>query len=287
MDRERRLLLGWLGIFVFGSAKARAHDGVLYDGVLARAEARAYLLPGQGASLTPQSNGEDIAREAERVNQGYLSERSAFTLLLINAQGDKIERRFTLELREDIAAGDQSRIDFDWPDSVRGTILLTHAHKVGDDDQWLYLPATKRVRRISAGQKNGSFMGSEFTYEDLSPPVASKYTHTRNADEPIEGRPCYKLERRAKTEGSGYSRQLLWLDKEHLVPAMQEFYDRKNELLKVAYYRDYHAFGRYQRTSLIRMENRQTRRASELRAGNRQLGVTLDPQRFRSQALDI
>ena len=233
MELGRRAVLGWLGTIVFfRSASAQ---------------------PARSGNLTGQSSGEDIAREAERLNQGYVGERSAFSLLLINAQGDRTERRFTLELREDLAQGDQSRIDFDWPDSVRGTILLTHAHTAGDDDQWLYLPATKRVRRISAGQKNGSFMGSEFTYEDLSPPVASKYTHARNADETLEGRPCYKLERRSRTEGSGYSRQLLWLDKERLVPAMMEFYDRKNELLKVAYYRDYRPFGRYQRAALARM----------------------------------
>jgi Outer membrane lipoprotein-sorting protein len=78
---------------------------------------------------------------------------------------------------------------------------------------------------------------------------------------------------------------VIWLDKEHLVPLATEFYDRKNDLLKVASYRDYRAIGRYQRAGLVRMENRQTGRASELRAGNRQLGVTLDALRFKSQAL--
>jgi outer membrane lipoprotein-sorting protein len=242
---------------------------------------------GQGprSPLGPQSDGEEVARTAERVNQGFLGERATFMLILINAQGDRAERRFVLEVWEDIERGDQSRIDFEWPDSVRGTVLLTHARRTGVDDQWLYLPATKRSRRISAGQKNGSFMGSEFTYEDLTPPVASKYRHVRMADATVDGRACFVLERRPRTDGSGYSRQLIWLDKERLVPLAVQFYDRKDDLLKVAAYRDYRAFGPYQRAGLVRMENRQTKRVSELRAGARELGITPDARRFRSETL--
>jgi hypothetical protein len=242
---------------------------------------------GQGpqAPLGAQSSADEIMREADRKSRGYVGERSGFTLVLINAQGDRTERRFTLEIRETDDA-QQSRIDFDSPENVRGTVLLTHAHQAAEDDIWLFLPAAKRVRRISAGGKSGSFMSSEFTYEDLTPFVLSKYSYTRMADETVDGKPCYQVERRPRTEGSGYSRQLVWLDKEHLAPVKVEYYDRKNDLLKVAYYRDNRTFGAYQRHDLVRMENRQTKKISELRAGSRQLGVTLDASRFRSQALD-
>ncbi len=244
----------------------------------------AFGLP-SGKLLDADATGEDIALEAERVNQGFVGERSSFTLVLLNAQGDRTERRLTLELREDLAEGNLSRIEFDWPENVRGTILLTHTHKAGEDDQWLYLPAAKRMRRISAGHKTGAFMGSEFTYEDLAPPLAVKYIHARMPDDTVEGRPCFQLERRSRAEGSGYSRQLVWLDKEFLVPLKVEFYDRKNELLKVAFYRDYRASGAHRRAQLVRMENRQTKKASELQAVGRELGVELDPSRFRSQVL--
>lgn len=241
--------------------------------------------PAHAGKLAQDATGEEIALEAQRVNRGFVGERSALTLVLINAQGERTERRLSLELREDEEDENQSRIDFDWPDNVRGTVLLTHAHESGDDEQWLYLPSAKRVRRISAGHKTGAFMGSEFTYEDLTPPVLSKYTHERLADTDFEGTPCFQIERRPRGEGSGYSREVVRLDRERLVPLSIEFYDRKNELLKVAFYRDYAAFGSYHRAGLIRMENRQTRRASELRASGRELGLTLDRNRFRSQAL--
>jgi hypothetical protein len=243
---------------------------------------------GQGpqAPLGAQSSGDDIMREADRVSRGFVGERSVFTLVMINAQGDRTERRFTLELRENEQDAQQSRIDFDWPENVRGTVLLTHAHKAAEDDLWLFLPAAGRVRRISAGSRSGSFMGSEFTYEDLTPFVLSKYSYNRMADDTVDGKPCFLVERRPRTEGSGYSRQLVWLDKQHVAPVKMEYYDRKNDLLKVAYYREDRTVGGYQRYDLVRMENRQTKRVSELRAGNRQLGLALDASRFRSQALD-
>ena len=267
MRIPRRTALGWLGTLALGRFRPAAAQTA------------------QPASVVAHASGDDIAREAERVNQGFVTERSALTLILTSAHGDRTERRLSLEIREDEAQGNQTRIDFEWPENVRGTILLTHARKVGDDEQWLYLPSAGRVRRVSAGQQAGSFMGSEFTYEDLTPTVAAKYTHTRMADDTADGRPCFALERRPRGDASGYSRERLWLDKERMVPIMVEFYDRKNELLKVATYRDYLTFGRYHRAALVRMENRQTRRISELKTQGRQLGIKLDALRFRSQAL--
>ena len=237
------------------------------------------------AALTDKSTADEVMREADRVNAGFVGERVPFTMVLINAQGDRTERRFTLEIKEDTQDGNQSRIEFDWPENVRGTVLVTHAHKNADDDQWLYLPAAKRVRRIAAANKSGAFMGSEFTYEDLTPFVLSKYSYTRRPDATVEGRDCFTIERKAIGKESGYGREVVWLNKQTLMPVTIEYYDRKNDLLKVAFYRGDRLVGKHHRHDLIRMENRQTRRISELRAAERQLYITLDAQRFRSQAL--
>lgn len=237
------------------------------------------------AKLDAQSTGDAIMREADRVNQDFIGERVAFTMVLINAQGDRTERRFTLEMKENKQDGNQSRIEFESPENVRGTILLTHAHKSADDDQWLYLPSAKRSRRIAAANKSGAFMGSEFTYEDLTPFVLAKYSYTRLPDDTADGKACFKIERKALAAGSGYSREVVWLSKETLMPVSVEYYDRKNDLLKVASYRDDRLFGKHHRHDLLRMENRQTKRVSELRSGARQLNLTIDANRFNSQAL--
>jgi Outer membrane lipoprotein-sorting protein len=241
--------------------------------------------PRQAARLDAQSTADAIMEEADRVNHGFIGERVSFTMVLVNAQGDRTERRFTLEIKENRTDGNQSRIEFDWPENVRGTILLTHAHKAADDDRWLFLPATKRSRRIAAANKSGAFMGSEFTYEDLTPFVLAKYSYTRLPDATVEGTACFTIERKQRGEGSGYSREIVWLNKDTLMPVNVEYYDRKNDLLKVAAYRGDRLFGAYHRNDLVRMENRQTRRMSELRAGARELGVTIDAQRLNSQAL--
>jgi hypothetical protein len=237
------------------------------------------------ATLNDKSTADEIMREVDRVNQQFVGERVPFTMILINAQGDRTERRFTLEHKENLQDGNQMRIEFDSPENVRGTILLTHAHKNADDDRWLYLPAAKRSRRIAAANRAGAFMGSEFSYEDLTPPVLSKYTYVRLPDATVEGKACFTIERKAVGTGSGYGREVVAISKATLGPVTIEYYDRKNDLLKVAFYREDTVHGKYHRHQLLRMENRQTRRVSELRAGPRQFGIVIDAQRFNSQGL--
>jgi hypothetical protein len=149
----------------------------------------------------------------------------------------------------------------------------------------LYLPAAKRSRRIAAANKSGAFMGSEFTYEDLTPFVLSKYSYARLPDATVEGKACFTIERKAVGTGSGYGREVVSLSKQTLMPERIEYYDRKNDLLKVAVYREAIVVGKHHRHQLVRMENRQTKRVSELRAGTRQLGIAIDAQRFNSQGL--
>src|SRR4030095_1800308 len=85
--------------------------------------------------------------------------------------------------------------------------MLTFTHKRGDDDQWLYLPAVKRVKRISSKNKSGSFMGSEFAYEDRASAELEKWSYKLLAETALQGRPCWQLERVPVDRNSGYSRQ--------------------------------------------------------------------------------
>ena len=122
------------------------------------------------------------------------------TLELINAHGDVTKRKMVMEVLEGTDDGDKSRSVFEWPADVKGTKLLTWTHKKGDDDRWLYLPAVKRVKRISSSNKSGSFMGSEFAYEDFSSQEVEKYTY-KLLDEPKQARPRH-LAHRARTRST-------------------------------------------------------------------------------------
>jgi len=103
---------------------------------------------------------------------------------------------------------------FDMPADVKGTALLTFSHKTGNDDQWLYLPALKRVKRISSSNKSGPFMGSEFAYEDISSEEVEKYTYRYIRDEDFDGQATFVVERYPVDKKSGYTRQVVWVDRQ-------------------------------------------------------------------------
>ena len=124
-----------------------------------------------------EERGLEIAKAAEKADEGFGSSIVELKMTLKNKNGQTSERFLstrTLELTED---GDKSLIVFESPKDVKGTATLTFTHKVGADDQWLYLPSIKRVKRISSNNKSGPFVGSEFAYEDLSSQEVEKYSY--------------------------------------------------------------------------------------------------------------
>ena len=111
-----------------------------------------------GAAAWAQSDVEQglaIAVEADRRDTGFHDLRAELTMLLRNKHGEESIREMrsrSLEVEND---GDKTMIIFDQPRDVKGTALLTFSHKVDADDQWLYLPALKRVKRIASRNKSG------------------------------------------------------------------------------------------------------------------------------------
>ncbi|MEQ9198435.1 MAG: outer membrane lipoprotein-sorting protein, partial [Rhodospirillales bacterium] len=133
------------------------------------------------------------------------------------------------------------------------------------DDQWLYLPALKRVKRISSKNKSGPFVGSEFAYEDISALELKKYTYTWLRDEACGDLDCFVLEQIPQYEDSGYTKQVAWYDKAEYRLRKIDFYDRKNELLKTLTYSDYKKYlDKYWRAHDLFMENHQTGKKTRL-----------------------
>jgi hypothetical protein len=246
----------------------------------------AVTLAAVAAAQTPEERGLEIARAIEKANEGFGTDKAEMTMELINAHGDVTTRKMlsqTLEGKED---GDKSRVEFQWPADVKGTKLLTFTHKSGDDDQWLFLPAVKRIKRIASNNKSGSFMGSEFAYEDIGGQEVEKFTY-KLVDEPTEaGRACWRVERYPVDKNSGYKRQVVWFDKEYNNVLRIDYYDRKNELLKTGTFSDYQAFGKFWRMGKIAMNNVQTNKRSVLTFAKRELGTALDARLFESKALE-
>jgi hypothetical protein len=247
------------------------------------------LAIGLSAAAGPEDlarKGLEVATAAHRANEGFASERATIGMELINAHGDVTSRRLTVETLEGRGDGDKSKLVFEWPADVTGTKLLTWTHKAGEDDQWLYLPAIKRIRRIGGSNKTGSFMGSEFAYEDLASTEPEKFTY-RYLDEPRLGeRSTSRIERFPVDQSSGYARQVVWLDKEYQSALRVEYYDRKNVLLKVASFAGYKPYGRWWRPTSVTMDNVLSKKRSVLRWQSRQIGARLAPQDFDSARLE-
>ena len=210
--------------------------------------------------------GLEIAQKADKADRGFQSTSVNLKMILRNKNGQVSERLMsnrTLELTED---GDKSLIVFNSPRDVKGTATLTYTHKDGPDDQWLYLPAIARVKRISSDNKSGPFMGSEFAYEDLSSQEVEKYNYTYLKEAQINGFQADVVERDPLDPKSGYTRQVVWYnqDKGYRLEKI-EFYDRKNSLLKTLTYHDYKQYeGKHWRAGRMLMVNHQTNKETEL-----------------------
>lgn len=244
------------------------------------------LAPSFLSAATPEERGREIAVIADQANTGFKGESATMSLQLINAHGDVIDRKMTMRMKEGISGGDKSVFAFNWPADVNGTKLLTWTHKDRDDDQWLYLPAIKRVKRISSSGKSGSFMGSEFAYEDLSAQEVDKYTYKFIEEVELDGRKTWVTERYPTDKNSGYSKTKNWTDQEYKNVVKIEFYDRKGELMKTANFKGYKKYGEFWRFDSIEMANRQTRKRSIMRWEDRKLGIEFNDRDFETSALE-
>ena len=238
---------------------------------------------------TPEEKGLAIAQEADKRDLGWGDATADMKMILINRQGDTSEREIrtrTLEVQGD---GDKSLTIFDKPLDVRGTAFLTFCHVNEADDQWLYLPALKRVKRISSRNKSGPFMGSEFAYEDMSSQEVEKYTYKYLGDEacgPQKSLTCFVSERYPVDEFSGYTKQVGWVDQSEYRPWKIDFYDRKGALLKTLTLSEYQQYlGQYWRPHKMEMVNHQTGKKSILTFANYQFKTGLSDADFNKANL--
>ena len=229
--------------------------------------------------------GLEVARLVDKANDGFVSEQGDAELVLIDTHGSQVSREISIRTREMNQDGDRSIVTFTAPADVAGTKLLTWAHGKSDDDQWLFLPAINRVKRISGRNKSGSFMGSEFSYEDLANPELDEFTYQYVKDTSVQGKDAWVYERRPRDTDSGYQREVLTVVKELMQPVKVEYYDRRNELLKVAQFQGFRKYGKYFRAGSIDMSNVQTGKKSRLQWHAFKVGDPIAEDAFRPDAL--
>lgn len=238
--------------------------------------------------MSPEDKGKAIFVEADNRDKGWVDMTSDMKMILKTADGQESARNLRIKSFEMKDDGDKSLTIFDEPADVRGTAMLTFSHKPPTtDEQWLFLPALKRTKRISSSNKSGPFMGSEFAYEDLSSQEVSKYTYKYLKDEKIDGIDNFVVEKHPVDQTSGYSKQVVWMEKERYVPTKIDYYDRKDSLLKTLVSKDYKQFaGKYWRAEHLNMENHQSKKATGLEWTNIKFGVGLSEGEFNQKALE-
>jgi outer membrane lipoprotein-sorting protein len=243
-------------------------------------------LPFNLQAQSAEERGLEIATEADRRDTGFHDSMASMQMILRNKQGDESTRYIRVRTLEQLDDGDKSLTTFDQPADVKGTNFLSFTHKTGPDDQWLYLPALKRVKRISSRNKSGPFMGSEFAYEDLSSQEVEKYTYKYIGDENYNGLDCFVIERYPVDKYSGYTRQVVWIDKPEYRPQKIVFYDRKNAKLKTLTYSGYQQYlGKYWRADEMFMENHQTGKTTRLIWQDYQFQTGLSERNFDRNSL--
>ena len=235
-------------------------------------------------SLCAMSN-HDVAQKSDDAMSGFKDAKSDMFMTLINASGQERQRKMKMIVLEQ-DNGDKSLMTFLSPADVKGTKFLNYEHIKKDDDQWLYLPSLKRVKRIASKNKSGSFMGSEFSYEDLSSFDVDKYTYKGDAKVvTFDGKKMYKGERRPVTKNSGYTKQVSWIDKKTFLIQKVDYYDRKHEHLKTARFYDYKKISGVWRVGKMVMKNHQNDKKTILVWKNETIKNGLKEKNFHKRVL--
>lgn len=235
------------------------------------------------SAATPDEDGFEIAARSDRTDLGFGESEVDLKMVLRNAAGQEATRSLRIATLEkpDETVGDKSLVVFDTPRDIEGTALLSHAKILDPDDQWLYLPALKRVKRISSSNKSGPFVGSEFAFEDFTAIELNKFDYEHIGVEACGEYQCDVLQRLPRYENSGYTRQVAWVDQTDFQIRKVEFYDRRGDLLKVLEMKEFRVYENgVWRAHLLSMTNVQTHKQTDLIYGDYKFDVGLAENDF-------
>lgn len=235
---------------------------------------------------TPEEKGLVIAIETDNRDKGWEDSFAEMKMVLRNRHGEESVRLIRVTNLEVDGDGDKGLTVFDEPRDINGTAFLSYSHSLEADEQWIFLPALKRTKRISSKNKSGPFMGSEFAYEDISSFEVPKYSYIFIRDEVLDGLDCYVLELRPQYEYSGYTKSELWIDKAEYRAQKVDYYDRKNSLLKTQRFKDYKRYlDKFWRAQTMEMVNHQTGKSTTLLWKNFQFKQGLTDADFKKNVL--
>ena len=179
-----------------------------------------------------------ISSAKNRVTSETVSSRSR---MVITARNGTTTERVIDQYSKDGPNGSRTVIVFQSPANVAGSRFLTMENASGGTDQWIYLPSLGRVRRIAANESGGNFMGTDFSYDDISSMDrdVSLDTHTLLREETLNGKLCHVIQSVPKDSSYQYSSTTTWVDKDNYLIYKAEMFNRRGELMKIMEMSDY------------------------------------------------
>ena len=192
-----------------------------------------FILTIVGGFTFAQTAAQIVERSRNRIQADTVRTQSR---MIISARGGgTTERIIEQNSKKDAQGNNRTLIIFHEPETVRGTRFLTIENPDRDNDQWIFLPGPSRVRRIVAGEGSGSFVGTDFSYDDISSADrrADLDNHSILREEQFQGRGCYVIESIPKDTNYQYSKMIQWIDKDTFVTHKVELYDRRGVHVKL------------------------------------------------------
>lgn len=212
-------------------------------------------------------------------------ETSKVEMVLISKSGSERKRQMLIKRKTDPQSElDKIMIRFSAPADIRGTSLLTWEKAAGSDQQWVYLPALKKTKKIAGSGKKDDFVGSDFTYEDMRPLDldANQYSIVQETADVVV------IDVVPQDADSAYSRRRMTIQKSNFVVLGVDYYDKKNQLLKRMRGADFVQVepGRW-RSNTVEVKNIQNGHATILRVQARRLNTGLGDSDFTQRALEL
>jgi outer membrane lipoprotein-sorting protein len=211
---------------------------------------------------------------------------SDLTMTLINKSGQTRVRKLKQFIKDD-GKVEKKIMFFIAPADVKNTSFMNWSYDNSDksDDQWIYLPAIKRVKRISSDDKSDYFMGSDFTYDDLGDRKLDDDTHKLLREETIEGKDCYVVESVPKDEDYMYSKTVTWVMKDNYLGLKKEFYDEDGELLKILHVDKYQDFSGIWIIEKIVMKNVQNNHETKMELTDIKINTGIPDSKFTQRMM--
>ncbi len=249
------------------------------------AAAAALLLAAAAATGQARISGRQIMENVYDRPTGK-DTQSELTMTLVNSRGDQRERHIK-QFVKDYGDVEKKIMFFLAPADVRNTSFMSWSYdeEGRDDDQWIYLPALKRVKRISSDSKSDYFMGSDFTYNDLGERHPSEDEHRLLREETLGDEPCYVVESIPKDPDYMYSRTVSWVVEDRWIGLKREFYDQDGDLLKVLTVDSYDKIGGYWVLLRFEMHDVQKDHTTEMRLENVQIDRGVSDSTFTERMM--